>query len=270
MSNLNEKVAMVTGAASGIGRASSLIMARRGARLMITDVDAPSAQAVVDEISSAGGEAAYSLCDITQPEQIEAAIAATVSRFGRIDVLHNNAALVTQKTLEEDTDILTIGIDTWDAVFAANVRGTMLGCRFAVREMLKTGGGSIINTSSMYGIGAFVRMPAYSVSKAAINSLTQMVATRWGREGIRCNAVAPSVIMTPLVKRFLPEELIRANRDSTLTGWLGEPEDVGNVVAFLASDDARYLTGQIYAVDGGTTAHLPTYADARRVFGDAP
>jgi NAD(P)-dependent dehydrogenase (short-subunit alcohol dehydrogenase family) len=268
MTNLAHKIAMVTGAGSGIGKASAKIMAARGASLMITDIDEQKAGETVAEIEAAGGIAAWQLCDITSPASIEAAIAGTVEKFGRLDVLHNNAALTNQKILEEDVDILTIGIDTWDAVFAANVRGTMLCCRHGVQAMLTTGGGSIINTSSMYGSGAFVRMPAYSVSKAAINALTQMVATSFGRKGIRCNAVAPSVIMTPLVESFLPPELVKLNEDSTLTGWLGKPEDVGNVVAFLASDDARYLTGQIYAVDGGTTAHLPTYADARRFFGD--
>jgi NAD(P)-dependent dehydrogenase (short-subunit alcohol dehydrogenase family) len=268
MTTLADKFAMVTGAGSGIGRASSLIMAARGATVMVTDIDEEKAKATVSDIEAAGGKAAWQACDITDPASIEAAIAGTVTEFGRLDVLHNNAALTNQKILEEDIDILTIGIDTWDAVFEANVRGTMLCCRHGVQAMLKTGGGSIINTSSMYGSGAFNRMPAYSVSKAAINALTQMVATSFGRKGIRCNAVAPSVILTPLAESFLPAALIKLNEDSTLTGWLGKPEDVGNVVAFLASDDARYLTGQIYAVDGGTLAHLPTYSDARKFFGD--
>lgn len=269
MTMLTDKIAMVTGAGSGIGRASALIMAARGASVMVTDIDEAKAQATVSEIEAAGGTAAWTICDITDPDSIEAAITGTVKQFGRLDVLHNNAALTTPKILEEDVDILTIGIDTWDSVFEANVRGTMLCCRHGVRAMLETGGGSIINTSSMYGSGAFNRMPAYSVSKAAINALTQMVATSFGRKGIRCNAVAPSVILTPLAESFLPPALLKLNEDSTLTGWLGKPEDVGNVVAFLASDDARYLTGQIYAVDGGTLAHLPTYSDARKFFGDA-
>jgi NAD(P)-dependent dehydrogenase (short-subunit alcohol dehydrogenase family) len=268
VTTLADKIAMVTGAGSGIGRASSLIMAARGASLMITDIDEDKAKATVTDIEAAGGKAAWQRCDITDPASIEAAIAGTVERYGRLDILHNNAALTSQKILEEDVDIVTIGIDTWDSVFEANVRGTMLCCRHGVQAMLKTGGGSIINTSSMYGSGAFVRMPAYSVSKAAINALTQMVATSFGRKGIRCNAVAPSVILTPLAESFLPPELIKLNEASTLTGWLGKPEDVGNMVAFLASDDARYLTGQIYAVDGGTLAHLPTYSDARKFFGD--
>lgn len=268
MTSLSDKIAMVTGAGSGIGRASALIMAARGATVMVTDIDEAKARATVDDIGAAGGKAATQNCDITDPASIEAAIAGTVAMFGRLDILHNNAALTNQKILAEDIDILTIGIDTWDSVFEANVRGTMLCCRHGVQAMLKTGGGSIINTSSMYGSGAFNRMPAYSVSKSAINALTQMVATRFGRDGIRCNAVAPSVILTPLAESFLPPELIKLNEDSTLTGWLGKPEDVGNMVAFLASDDARYLTGQIYAVDGGSLAHLPTYSDARKFFGD--
>lgn len=269
MTNLTQKIAMVTGAGSGIGRASAMILASRGAAVLITDINEENGNKTVADIEAAGGTAAWHPCDITSPSSIEAAINHAVSTFGKLDILHNNAALTNKKILEEDIDILTIGIDTWDTVFEANVRGTMLCCRYGVQAMLKSGGGSIINTSSMYGSGAFNRMPAYSVSKAAINSLTQMVATSFGRKGIRCNAVAPSVILTPLAEGFLPADLIKLNEDSTLTGFLGKPEDVGNVVAFLASDDARYLTGQIYAVDGGSLAHLPTYADARKFFGDA-
>ena len=148
------------------------------------------------------------------------------------------------------------------------VRGTMLGCRYGVKAMLKTGGGSIINTSSMYGVSAFNRQTAYGVSKGAINILTEYVATSFGRKGIRCNAIAPSMIKTPLLMSFIPEPLIQLNEDATLTPFLGEPEDIANIVAFLASDDSRYLTGQVIRADGGTTAHLPTYSDARRFFGD--
>ena len=118
----------------------------------------------------------------------------------------------------------------------------------------------------MYGISAFNRMPAYGISKAGINMLTEYVATAYGRQGIRCNAVAPSMIKTPLMMEFIPERLRQLNEDATLTPFLGEPEDIANIVAFLASDDARYLTGQVIRADGGTTAHLPTYSDARRFF----
>jgi NAD(P)-dependent dehydrogenase (short-subunit alcohol dehydrogenase family) len=268
MNRLEGKIAMVTGAASGIGRASAIRLARDGAVVMVSDINLPAAEQVVAEIRGAGGRAEAIHCDITEEDSIRAAVEHTAARFGRLDVLHNNAAYVPLEALEADVDILTIPTAIWDSIMQGTLRGTMLGCRYGVTQMLKTGGGSIINTSSMYGVGAFNRQPAYGVSKAGINMLTEYVATAFGRRDIRCNAVAPSMIKTPLLMSFIPEALLKLNEDATLTPFLGEPEDIANVVAFLASDDARYITGQVIRADGGSTAHLATYAAARSFFGD--
>lgn len=269
MLTLKDKVAVITGAGSGIGRATALTLAHNGARIVVADINDDSAAAVVAEIRAAGGVAESVHLDICSEEQIQACMEEAVRRFGRIDVLHNNAAYAPPDVLAEDTDILGISTDAWDRVMQGTLRGTMLCCRYGVIEMLKTGGGSIINTSSMYGIHAFNRMPAYGVSKAGINLLTEHVATVFGRRGIRCNAVAPSMIHTPMLANAIPAAFIEMNIDATLCGFLGTPQDVANVVAWLASDEARYITGQIIRADGGSTAHLPTYADARRFFGDA-
>lgn len=263
---LEARIAMVTGAASGIGRACAVRLAQDGATVAVADINLDGAAAVVDEIVAAGGKAAAIHCDITAEDSIRAAIEAVARDHGRLDILHNNAAYTTQEVLEQDVDILTIPTDAWDRVMQGTLRGTMLCCRYGIIEMLKTGGGSIINTSSMYGVGAFNRMPAYGVSKAGINMLTEYVATAFGRKGIRCNAVAPSMIVTPLLQGFIPAPLLKLNEDATLTPFLGVPEDIASIVSFLASDDARYLTGQVIRADGGTTAHLPTYSDARRFF----
>ncbi len=267
MTSLAGKSAMVTGAGSGIGRATALLLARRGAAVMVADINRDAAAAVAKEIAANGGRADSIYIDICADEAIAAAVQATVDRFGRLDILHNNAAYAPQDALAADTDILSIPIEVWDAVMSGTLRGTMLGCRHGIRAMLKTGGGSIVNTSSMYGVGAFNMLPAYGVSKAAINLLTQQVATAFGRQGIRCNAVAPSMVRTPMLEGAIPEELIRINEDSTLTGSLPSPDQIATVVAFLASDDASHMTGQILHVDAGTTAHLPTYDAARRFFG---
>jgi NAD(P)-dependent dehydrogenase (short-subunit alcohol dehydrogenase family) len=266
MARLSDKIAMVTGGGSGIGRACALRMAQDGAKLMIADINLDAAHAVVEELEAIGGTADVVYCDITAEDSIRDAVDGTVAKFGRIDILHNNAAYAPVEALEEDVDILTISTGLWDAIMQGTLRGTMLGCRYGVKAMLKTGGGTIINTSSMYGVSPFVRMPAYGVSKAAINMLTQYVATAFGRQNIRCNAVAPSMVDTPLLRAFVPPPLLQLNMDATLTPFLGGPEDVANIVAFLASDEARYLTGQIIHADGGSTAHLPTVADARRFF----
>lgn len=266
MASVFGKAAMVTAGASGIGRATAKTLAARGASVMIADIDMEAANRVADEIRADGGVAEVLRCDIGVEEDIRNAIASTVSAFGRIDVLHNNAALLDPKVFEEDVDITTISTEAWDRTMQVTLRGTMLGCKYAVLEMKKTGGGSIINTSSMYGVSAFYRQTAYGVAKGAIITLTEYVATSFGRDNIRCNAVAPSMIRTPILEEVIPDELIKLNEDSVLMPFLGVPQDIANVVAFLASDDSRYLTGHVFRADGGTTSHLPTYADARRFY----
>lgn len=261
------KVAIVTGGASGLGKATAALLASHGAKVGIADINDDAAKDVADEISNAGGEAIPLHLDIFSEDDFVAAIDKTVQQFGRLDILHNNAAFTSEKAIKADTNILEIPNDIWDQAFEGTVRGTMFGCRHAIHAMRKTGGGSIINTASMYGVDAFILQPAYGVSKAAVIHLTKQVATAFGREGIRCNAVAPSMIRTPLLDSVIPPEFIEMNVDATLTGYLGTPNDVAEAVAWLASENARYITGQVINVDGGSTAHLATYADARRFFG---
>lgn len=265
---LSTKTALVTGAASGLGKASAIALAKQGVKVAVTDLNTEAAQLVADQIVSLGGTAIALHCDISNEESIRDSIAETVSTFGELNVLHNNAAFTSIEAVQKDTDILSIPTELWDQIMQITLRGTMLGCRYAVKAMSQCGGGSIINTSSMYGVSAFNRMPAYGVSKAAINMLTQYTATAYGRLNIRCNAVAPSMIKTPLLESTIPAELITLNENSTLTPFLGTPEDIANIVVFLASDESRYLTGQIIQADGGTTAHLPTYSEARKFFGE--
>ena len=264
MTTLTGKVAMVTAAGAGIGRASAMTMAARGASLCVTDILIERAEEVAQEIVDAGGVATACLCDIGEEDSIRDAVAHAVASFGKLDVLHNNAAALSEKVVAGDTDLLSIPVDVWDEVMQVTLRGTMLGCRYAIHEMRKVGGGSIINTSSIYGIRAANRLPAYSVSKAAVNMLTEVVATAHGRENIRCNAVAPSMIRTKTLERYVAREIMDYNEDAALLPRLGMPQDIGNMVAFLASDDASYLTGQVFPVDGGTLFHLPTYGDERR------
>lgn len=268
MSDLKGRAALITGAASGIGLATAKALSAKGARIMISDINEAAAASAVAQLEAAGGEAEAVRCDIGSEEDIRAAVAKTVERFGKLDIMHNNAALLAPDVLMSDVDVLTMDADIWDRVMQINVRGTMLGCKHAVAAMLKTGGGAIINTSSMYGMNAFNRMPAYSVSKAAINMLTQHVATAYGRKNIRCNAIAPALIKTAASDAVIPKPLSQLHDDAAALPFSGTAEDMANVVAFLASDDSRYITGEVLRVDGGTTSHLATYADARRFFGD--
>ncbi|MFA7585788.1 MAG: SDR family oxidoreductase [Novosphingobium sp.] len=194
---------------------------------------------------------------------------AAKSAFGRLDIQHNNAALITLQSIEDDTDILGIPTEAWDNAMRVTLRGTMLSCRYAIRAMLETGGGSIINTASMYGVMPHHHQPAYCTAKAAIIYLTKQVATTFGRQNIRCNVVAPSMIRTPTLVAATPEPIIQFNAEQTLTAFLGEPQDIADIVAFLASDQSRYLTGQLICADGGSTVHLPTYARSMEYFGGA-
>ncbi len=268
MLNLEGKVAVVTAGGSGLGRACAMEMAARGAAVLVSDIREDAAVAVSEEITALGGRAAAKACDIAVEDEVSATVAAALKAFGRLDIMHNNAALISLESIEEDVDILTISTAAWDRSIQTTLRGTMLGCRYAIRAMLETGGGSIINTSSMYGVSAHNRQPAYGTAKAAIIFLTQQIATAFGRRGIRCNAIAPSMIRTPTLVAATPPELIEMNAAQTVTPFLGEPQDIANIVAFLASDDARYLTGQVLKADGGSTIHLATYAATRDYYGE--
>jgi NAD(P)-dependent dehydrogenase (short-subunit alcohol dehydrogenase family) len=268
MRQLDGKVALITGAGSGIGRATALLMASQGASVMVTDIDGLSAERVAAEIArTPDGSVMAVACDIGSEASIAGAIDAAVEGFGRLDVLFNNAALLRSEVVDQDIDILTISPQAWDEMMHVTLRGTMLGCRYGVRAMLPTGGGSIVNSSSTFSLLAHNANVAYGVAKAGINTLTAYVATAFGRQGIRCNAVAPSLIMTPLAHKYLPENVQKLHEDSSALGRLGDPEDVAAIVAFLASDQARFVTGQVIRADGGTLAHQPTYADWRRQVG---
>ena len=263
---LSGKAAVVTGGASGIGKAVVARLHNAGAYVCIADINLDLARAVAMELDPSQKRVVAVRCDIGEDDQIRSAVETAVERFGRLDVMHNNAALLDTDVLENDKDIRTIPIDTWDRVMAVTLRGTMLGCRHAVNAMLKSGGGSIINTSTMLSLAADNIVPAYSVSKAGINMLTQWVAAKYGRQGIRCNAVAPSVIRTPLIERAMPAEYVKLHQDAALTPDLGTPDDVAAIVEFLAGDNSRYITGQIIRADGGTTTTVPVYAAARKFF----
>lgn len=267
--NFEGKVALITGAGSGIGQATARLLAERGAAVLVTDLNEATAQATAEAILAAGGRAAACVCDIASEASWQQAIARAVRHFGGLDILHNNAALQDPAVLARDGDLVTMDADIWDRVMQVNVRGTMLGCKHALPALLQRGGGVIVNTSSTYGLRAYLSLPAYSASKAAINSLTQHVATVYGKQNIRCNAVAPALVLTPLTHTFIPQPLIDINTDGACTPFLGGPQDVAQAVAWLASDEARFVNGHILHVDGGTLATQPTVPASRVFFAQA-
>jgi NAD(P)-dependent dehydrogenase (short-subunit alcohol dehydrogenase family) len=257
------RVAIVTGAASGIGRASALALAREGAAVLVADLDRAGAERVAAEIVAVGGRAVGRRTDVSEPDSVAAMVEAAVQELGGLDILHNNAAASDPSVIGADGEVADLDLAVWERTLAVNLRGPMLGCKCAIPRMLERGGGSIVNTSSASGLVGDLARAAYGVSKAGLDALTRYVATQYGKRGIRCNSIAPGVIATPALEANVPREELAIYERSHLTPRLGCPEDVAAAVVFLASDAAAFITGQTLCVDGGLLAHHPTVAELR-------
>ena len=264
---LEGKVAIVTGAASGIGRATSHVLAREGACVLVADLNPEGAKQVAAEITATGAAALAHGCDVAQEDAVRDMVEAAVAEWGGLDILHNNAANADPNVMGRDTTITDMDVEIWDVVLAVNLRGPMLGCKYAIPHLIARGGGAIINTSSAAGQTGDIVRPAYGVSKGGVDALTLYVATQYGKQGVRCNAIAPGVIATPALETNVPAEQIALYEQSHLTPRLGRPEDIAGMVAFLASDDGAFVTGQVISVDGGMLAHHPTYAQFSQLGG---
>jgi len=264
MARFTGKVAIVTGGGSGIGRATALLLAAEGAAVTVADIAIDAADGVVAEIVDAGGRARSQVVDVADAAATAAMVGETIAAFGGLDVLHNNAAALDQNRI--DQDVVTMDLATWDRVLAVNLTGPLLGCRFAIPAMLERGGGAIVNTASAAAFYGSDSLSAYSISKAGVVALTRNVATAYGERGIRCNAVAPGIVVAEAAQEALGGPMgdrLRRYTTSHLTGRLGYPEEIATAVAYLASDEASFITGEVLRVDGGFTAHSPTYATDR-------
>lgn len=252
------KVALITGGSSGLGAAVAKQLALEGAKIVIGDVRDSSA--TVEAIRGQGGEATAVLVDISSPEGVQSMVAYAVQAYGGIDVLHANAGIVGDGQ-DGLRDVTELDLDLWDRTFDVNARGTMLCIRYAVPEMVKRGGGSIVITSSISAQLAENVRGAYSASKAAVDALTRHVATAFGRKGIRCNAIAPGLMR----ERVGDSPDVLAWSRHVTTPSIASYAEVAPVVLFLASDDARYVTGQVLSVDGGFSIHFPNWSDGGHV-----
>jgi NAD(P)-dependent dehydrogenase (short-subunit alcohol dehydrogenase family) len=256
MSRLAEKVAIVTGGAGGIGAATAHELAREGAAVAVVDVDEAKAAGVADEIRRTGARAIALGGDLAQEATAREVVKSTVAEFGRVDVLHNNAALTASDFLSRDTTVTEMSLDVWQRSVQVNLGSQLLMCKHAVPEMRRGGGGSIVNMSSGAALSGDRTRLAYGVSKAGVHTLTMYVATSEGKAGVRANTIVPGLILTDAVRAHLSEEIIGRLGRATLTPHLGQPKDVADLVVFLASDASRYITGQMIAIDGGMSAHV--------------
>ena len=255
MGRVSDKVAMVTGGAGGIGAATVRTLAREGASVVVVDIDETKATEVAKGVVDGGGVAIGIRADLSIESDVSAAVAAAVDRFGRLDVLHNNAALTDSDFLTRDTLVTEMTEEVWERTMDVNLRSQMLTCKHAIPEMVKHDGGSIINMSSGASLSGDRTRTAYGVSKAGVNTLTKYVATGHGKQGVRVNTIVPGLILTDAVRAHLTEEMLAGLGRATLTPYVGQPEDVADLVLFLASDESRYITGQMIAIDGGMSVH---------------
>ena len=259
MGRLDGKRALVIGAARGMGAATARMMAREGATVIVADIVAEGAEQVAADIRSTGATAHAIAVDISSEASIEALIEQAAALVGTIDVLHNNAAALEDPVSAPDvvSPVFDIPTEAWDRTMAVNLRGVWLACKYAVPRMIEHGGGSIINTASVAATEPLITSGAYSVSKGAVNTLTQVIATHYGRFGIRANAINPGMIRT----RHLTDEYERMLVPHNLAPRIGEPDDIASLVIYLASDESSYVTGQLITIDGGFSVHGPTYVE---------
>ena len=250
------KVAVVTGGAGGIGSATVRALAREGAGVAVLDIDPAGAERVAAEVVAGGGDAIAIAVDLSDEPSVVGAVRRVVDHFGRLDILHNNAALTDSAFLDRDTPVTELDLEVWERTLAVNLTSQMLTCKHAIPEMVRNGGGSIINMSSGASLKGDRTRTAYGVSKAGVNTLTMYVATSHGKQNIRVNAIVPGLIITDAVRAHLNDEILAGLGRAVLTTHLGEPDDIANTVVFLASDESRYITGQRWSVDGGMSAHV--------------
>lgn len=251
---LKDKVAVITGAASGIGRATAKIFAHEGAKVVASDIFAEGCQETVNMIKSAGGKAVMVKADVSKADQVQAMVKAALEAYGQINILFNNAGIELSALITETSE------EDWDRIMNTNLKGIFLCSKYVIPEMIKVGGGSIINTASIAGLVGFNNLGAYNASKGGVITLTKNMAIDYAQYNIRVNCICPGAIETSMMERLLeiwggtPEDIKQQFVALHPIGRLGTPEDIGYAALYLASYESSFVTGSALVVDGGYTA----------------
>ncbi len=253
---LQGKVALITGAGGGIGRATSLRCSAEGARIAVVDAAEAAGQGTVDAVRAAGGDAAFFRADVSRGAEVQAMIAFAEQSFGALHVLFNNAGIFP----DADGSVVDTDEETFDHVIAVNLKSVFLGCKYGIPALLRAGGGSIINTASFVAVmGSATSQSAYTASKGGVLALTREIAIEFARRGIRANALCPGPVNTPLLQGLMADPAFKARRFVHLPmGRLAEADEIAAAVLYLASDDASYVNGTAFLVDGGITGAYVT------------
>ena len=259
MDRLNGKVAIVTGSTSGIGIGIARLFAAEGAEVIVCGRRQEKGQNVVDRITAEGGKASYHFMDLTDLSSVDRLISDTVEKYGKIDILVNNAANVGLP----DGTVTELTLEMWDNIFNSDIRGTFYAIKCALPYMQENSGGSIINIGSMASCGGDLGATAYACAKAGVDMLTSSVALQYGKDNIRCNCIRPGLIVTPENEAYVPQTLKDIFLSNIEVNRYGFPEDIGHLCVYFASDESEYVTGQIINVDGGLNSHVTTVAQFR-------
>ncbi len=242
--SIKDKVTIITGAGSGIGKGTALMFGRAGAKVVVADVNEKGGEETANEIRQKGGEAFFAKLDVSNREQIKNVIQETLNKYGKIDVLINNAGII------QDALVVKMTEEQWDRVLNINLKGPFNCIQAVVGTMIEHGGGVIINVSSIVGLYGNIGQTNYASAKAGLIGMTKTLAKELGKKGIRVNAIAPGFIFTPMTAS-IPEKILEMMKEKTPLKRLGQPEDVANTLLFLASDEASFINGAVISVDGG-------------------
>jgi NAD(P)-dependent dehydrogenase (short-subunit alcohol dehydrogenase family) len=256
MGRLDDKVALITGGASGMGKVASHLFAREGAKVVLTDVADEAGEAVAAAIRDGGARAAYVHADVSRASDAEAMVRFAVDTFGGLTILYNNAGVFP----ERDGSVTETPEEVWDLTIGINLKGVYLGCRYGIPAMIESGGGAIVNVASFVALmGAATPQVAYTASKGGVLSMTREIAVEFARQGVRANALCPGPIETPLLQELLADPARRQRRLVHIPmGRFGQAEEIAKAALFLASDESSYMTGAALVVDGGITAAYVT------------